>query len=94
MAVMRLHRLFGLLAAILMTATLLAPAAGAEPPFRLPDTITDNAGVLSDRQLADVQKPLTSSTTNVACGCGWCSSTPSPPRARSAGPNKPALSAI
>ena len=49
---MRLHRLFGLLAAILMTATLLAPAAGAEPPFRLPDTITDNAGVLSDRQLA------------------------------------------
>jgi hypothetical protein len=55
---MRLHRLFGLLAAILMTATLLAPAAGAEPPFRLPDTITDNAGVLSDRQLADVQKAV------------------------------------
>ena len=55
---MRLHRLFGLLAAILMTATLLAPAAWAEPPFRLPDTITDNAGVLSDRQLADVQKAV------------------------------------
>ena len=52
---MRLHRLFGLLAAIVMTATLTAPAALAEPPFRLPDTITDNAGVLSDRQLADVQ---------------------------------------
>ena len=55
---MRLHRLFGLLAAIAMTATLTAPAALAEPPFRLPDTITDNAGVLSDRQLADVQKAV------------------------------------
>ena len=55
---MRLHRLFGLLAAIVMTATLTAPAALAEPPFRLPDTITDNAGVLSDRQLADVQKAV------------------------------------
>ena len=55
---MRLHRLFGLLAAIVMTATLTAPAALAEPPFRLPDTITDNAGVLSDRQLADVQNAV------------------------------------
>ena len=55
---MRLHRLFGLRAAIAMTATLTAPAALAEPPFRLPDTITDNAGVLSDRQLADVQKAV------------------------------------
>ena len=55
---MRLRRLFGLLATILMAATLVAPAALAEPPFRLPDTITDNAGVLSERQLADVQKSI------------------------------------
>ncbi|MEI7545547.1 MAG: TPM domain-containing protein [Mycobacteriaceae bacterium] len=55
---MRLHRLLSLLAAILMIATLLAPSATAEPPFRLPDTVTDNAGVLSERQLADVQKSV------------------------------------
>ena len=55
---MRLHRLLSLLAAILMTATLLAPSVTAEPPFRLPDTVTDNAGVLSERQLADVQKSV------------------------------------
>jgi len=55
---MRLRRLFGLLATILMAATLVAPTALAEPPFRLPDTITDNAGVLSERQLADVQKSI------------------------------------
>jgi hypothetical protein len=55
---MRLNRLLSLLATILMAATLLAPSAMAEPPFRLPDTITDNAGVLSERQLADVQKSI------------------------------------
>jgi len=55
---MRLHRLLSLLAPILMVATLLAPSATAEPPFRLPDTVTDNAGVLSERQLADVQKSV------------------------------------
>jgi chromosome segregation ATPase len=55
---MRLRRLFGLLATILMAATLVAPTALAEPPFRLPDTITDNAGVLSERQLADLQKSI------------------------------------
>ncbi|MBJ7398690.1 TPM domain-containing protein [Mycolicibacterium sp.] len=55
---MRLHRLLSLLAAILMTATLLAPSVTAEPPFRLPDTVIDNTGVLSERQLADVQKSV------------------------------------
>ncbi|KAA0108081.1 TPM domain-containing protein [Mycolicibacterium sp. P1-5] len=52
---MRLARVLSLLAAILTTATLVAPAATAEPPFRLADYVTDNAGVLSGGQLADVQ---------------------------------------
>ncbi len=55
---MRLARLFSLLAAILTVATLVAPAATAEPPFRLPDYVTDNAGALSDNQLSDVQKAV------------------------------------
>jgi hypothetical protein len=50
--------LLSLLAAIFPAATLLAPAAAAEPPFRLPDYVTDNAGALNDRQLADVQKAV------------------------------------
>lgn len=55
---MRLARLLSLLAAILAIGTLVAPTAAAEPPFRLPDYVTDNAGVLSDRQLSDVQKAV------------------------------------
>ncbi|MCH9722353.1 MAG: TPM domain-containing protein [Actinomycetia bacterium] len=55
---MRLARLFALLAAILTAATLVAPAVSAEPPFRLPDYVTDNAGVLNDRQLAEVQQAV------------------------------------
>ena len=55
---MRLARLFSLLATILLAATLLAPSATAEPPFRLPDQVTDNAGVLNDRQRSDVQKAV------------------------------------
>jgi hypothetical protein len=55
---MRLARLLSLLAAILTAATLMAPAAGAEPPFRLPDYVTDNAGALNGGQLADVQRAV------------------------------------
>ncbi|MBU3751142.1 MAG: TPM domain-containing protein, partial [Mycobacterium sp.] len=55
---MRLARLFSLLVAIFAAATLLAPSTSAEPPFRLPDYVTDNAGVLNDRQLADVQRAV------------------------------------
>ncbi len=55
---MRLARLLSLLVAILTAATLVAPSAAAESPFRLPDYVTDNAGVLDDRQLADVQKAV------------------------------------
>jgi hypothetical protein len=55
---MRMHRLLSLLATILLAVTLLAPSAVAESPFRLPDYVTDNAGVLSDRQQAEVQKAV------------------------------------
>ncbi len=55
---MRLARLLSLLAAIFLAATLVAPSASAEPPFRLPDYVTDNSGVLNDRQLADVQRAV------------------------------------
>ena len=55
---MRLARLLSLLAAIFTAATLLAPSVLAEPPFRLPDYVTDNAGALDDRQLAEVQKAV------------------------------------
>ena len=58
LAVMRLHRLLSLLAAIFLAAVLAAPAALAEPPLRLPDYVTDNAGVLSERQLNEVQKAV------------------------------------
>lgn len=55
---MRLARLLSLLVFVLTAFTLLAPSAVAEPPFRLPDQVTDNAGALSARQLADVQKSV------------------------------------
>ncbi|MCB0931636.1 MAG: TPM domain-containing protein [Mycobacterium sp.] len=55
---MRLARLFSLLAAMLTAAVLVAPSAVCEPPFRLPDYVTDNAGVLDSRQRADVQKAV------------------------------------
>jgi hypothetical protein len=52
---MRFTRLLGLLAAILATATLVAPGAAAEPPLRLPTYLTDNAGALSPAGKARVQ---------------------------------------
>lgn len=55
---MRPVRLLSLLTAILTAAVLVASSAAAEPPFRLPDYVTDNAGVLSDRQLVDVQRAV------------------------------------
>ena len=55
---MRLARLFSLIAAIVAAATLVAPTAAAEPPFRLPDYVTDNAGALDDRQLGEVQRAV------------------------------------
>src|SRR6201998_647797 len=45
---MRTARLPGVILPILITGLLLAPSAAAQPPFRLPGYVTDNAGALSD----------------------------------------------
>ncbi|MFM8599983.1 MAG: TPM domain-containing protein [Mycobacterium sp.] len=55
---MGLARLPRLLAAMAAVAVLFAPTTAAEPPFRLPDYVTDNAGVLSERQLESVQQAV------------------------------------
>ena len=44
---MRMARLCGVFLAVITTGLLLAPPAGAQPPFRLPGYVTDNAGLLS-----------------------------------------------
>ena len=44
---MRTGRLLGVILTILTAALLMARPAGAQPPFRLPDQVTDNGGVLS-----------------------------------------------
>jgi uncharacterized membrane protein YgcG len=51
---MRTARLLGVILTMLITGLLLAPPAGAQPPFRLPGYVTDNAGALSDSGRADV----------------------------------------
>src|SRR5437879_338276 len=51
---MRTARLLGVVLAILTTGLLVAPPAAAQPPFRLPGYVTDNAGVLSDSGRAAV----------------------------------------
>ncbi|BBY25582.1 TPM domain-containing protein [Mycobacterium stomatepiae] len=51
---MRFARLLGVILTMLITGLLAAPAAGAEPPFRLPGYVTDNAGALSPSGRADV----------------------------------------
>lgn len=55
---MRVARLLSMLLAILITGLLCAPAAAAEPPFRIPDYVTDNSGALTPSQRADVQDAL------------------------------------
>jgi uncharacterized membrane protein YgcG len=55
---MRIARLLGVILAILTTGLLLAPPAGAQPPFRLPGYVTDNVGVLSDSGRATVTKAV------------------------------------
>lgn len=55
---MRLARLIGLLLAVLATGVLLAPATTAEPPFRVPDYVTDQAGVLSPADRARVEEAI------------------------------------
>jgi predicted nucleic acid-binding Zn-ribbon protein len=51
---MRTGRLFGVILTMLITGLLLAPTAGAQPPFRLPGYVTDNAGALSVSGRTDV----------------------------------------
>ncbi|GJJ23038.1 TPM domain-containing protein [Mycolicibacterium mageritense] len=55
---MRIARLLPMLLAILMAALLVAPSAAAEPPLRLATQLTDNSGVLSAPQRANVQRAL------------------------------------
>ncbi|BBZ76633.1 hypothetical protein MANY_19700 [Mycolicibacterium anyangense] len=51
-------RLLSLLGVILTVATLVAPAATAEPPFRLPGYVTDDLGILTPGQRTDVQNAV------------------------------------
>ncbi|MGO9157497.1 TPM domain-containing protein [Mycobacterium sp.] len=51
---MRIARLCRVFLAVITTGLLLAPSADAQPPFRLPGYVTDNAGLLSDSGRAAV----------------------------------------
>ncbi len=55
---MRFARLLHIVLVVLFAGLLTAPAATAEPPFRLPSQITDRAGVLTAGEEADVTKAL------------------------------------
>ncbi len=51
---MRIVRLLWLMISVLMVGTLVAPAASAEPPMRLPDYVTDRADALNAQQRSEV----------------------------------------
>ena len=55
---MRIARLLGLLLAVLTAGLLVTPTAAAEPPFRVPDYVTDKAGVLSQGQRIQVENAV------------------------------------
>lgn len=55
---MRIVRLFGVVLTILTAGVLLVPAAGAQPPSKLTDHLTDNTGVLSDSDRATVNSAI------------------------------------
>ncbi|OBF30436.1 TPM domain-containing protein [Mycobacterium sp. ACS4331] len=55
---MRLPRLLHILLVVVLAGLLTAPAAVAEPPFRLPSQVTDRSGVLSPKEEAEVQNAL------------------------------------
>lgn len=57
---MRLVRLLTLVLALLTAGALIAPTAAAEPPFRLPGYVTDNAGVLDSAGRAEVTSAVDS----------------------------------
>jgi hypothetical protein len=54
LATMRLARFLILMLATVAAGVLLAPAVSAEPPFRLPGYVTDNAGVLDNASASQV----------------------------------------
>ena len=55
---MRIARLLSLVLAVLTVGLLVAPAASSEPPFRVPDYVTDKAGVLSQGQRVQVENAV------------------------------------
>jgi uncharacterized membrane protein YgcG len=55
---MRVVRLFGVVLTILAAGLLLATPAGAQPPAKLTDHITDNSGVLTDSSRAKVNSAI------------------------------------
>ncbi|MEO6795054.1 MAG: TPM domain-containing protein [Mycobacterium sp.] len=55
---MRITRLAGAVLAIVVAILLVAPSAAAQPPMRLPSSITDSAGVLSQSDRAGVQEAI------------------------------------
>ncbi|MGB7509015.1 MAG: TPM domain-containing protein, partial [Mycobacterium sp.] len=56
---MRPARLFALLLAVLTAGLLCAPGVAAEPPFRIPDYVTDQSGALSASERAQVETAVT-----------------------------------
>src|SRR6202008_4803110 len=55
---MRIVRLFGVVLTILTAGLLLATPAGAQPPSKLTDHITDSTGVLTDSNRAAVNSAI------------------------------------
>jgi uncharacterized membrane protein YgcG len=55
---MRIVRLFGVVLTILTAGLLLATPAGAQPPSKLTDHITDSTGVLTDSGRAAVSSAI------------------------------------
>ncbi|MEZ0350533.1 TPM domain-containing protein [Mycobacterium sp. pR1184] len=55
---MRIARFLGMILTMLATALLVAPAGGAQPPFRLSGYVTDNASALSPSGRTDVSEAI------------------------------------
>ncbi len=55
---MRISRLISAALAIVTAVLLMAPSAAAQPPLRLPSSITDSAGALSQSERAEVQAAI------------------------------------
>nr|MCH9701327.1 TPM domain-containing protein [Actinomycetes bacterium] len=55
---MRVPRLLSLLLAVLTAGLLCAPSAVADPPFRIPDYVTDQADALTPTERVDVENAL------------------------------------